>query len=62
MAWILYIGDDRSAVIYILLVVKISIGNAYFVFLFDSCKGCFYLLPVASTNWVFSEVDYQGTI
>ena len=24
MAWILYIGDDRSTVIYILLVVKIS--------------------------------------
>ena len=30
MAWILYIGDDRSAVIYILLVVKISTALSLF--------------------------------
>ena len=34
----------------IYVIVHTSIANTYFVFLFDSCKGCLYLLAVACTN------------
>ena len=38
----------------IYVIVHTEIVNTYFVFLFDSCKGCFYVLAVACTNRVFS--------